>query len=124
MSSHHHYQRSHRHFCSSKRSSFMYFIYSDRHSSSSYSRSPKEIRSLKESQLRNESSTPHKSSALAPKDQIQRDASLTPKLKTGYHRHQIILDDIDKDQYKLFCDEIVQIINGLNDSLQLDHIKK
>ncbi|CAG8646883.1 8657_t:CDS:2, partial [Funneliformis mosseae] len=60
-----------------------------------------EVCSLKESQLKNESSTLHKSSALAPKDQIQRDASLMLKLETEKK------NDVRKDEFKENCETLM-----------------
>ncbi|CAG8741056.1 3438_t:CDS:2, partial [Funneliformis mosseae] len=34
-----------------------------------------------------------------------------------------LLEDIDEKQYKLFHDEVVQVLNGLDESLQLDPSK-
>ncbi|CAB5378470.1 unnamed protein product [Rhizophagus irregularis] len=48
-----------------------------------------------------------------------------PEPEAGYYRHaQNVLENMDEEQYKNFHDEVVQILSGLDDTLQLDHTKK
>ncbi|GBC49379.2 uncharacterized protein OCT59_015669 [Rhizophagus irregularis] len=85
-----------------------------------------EVRTLKKSQTRNDlqaewPSTPQ----TTPVPRSKQNTSLTPEPETGYRRRaRVLLEDMDEDQYKLFHDEVVQILSGLDDSLQLDHTKK
>ncbi|CAG8679213.1 16536_t:CDS:2, partial [Funneliformis mosseae] len=65
-----------------------------------------EVHSLKKSQLRNELSTSHKSSALASKDQIQRDASLTLELETNIRLYLMIWIKINTSySYEIWFDK-------------------
>ncbi|PKY61923.1 hypothetical protein RhiirA4_487577, partial [Rhizophagus irregularis] len=48
-----------------------------------------------------------------------------PEPEAGYYRRaRNVLEDMDEEQYKNFHDEVVQILSGLDDTLQLDHTKK
>ncbi|CAG8626959.1 4336_t:CDS:2, partial [Ambispora leptoticha] len=50
---------------------------------------------------------------------------LSPEPPGGYpKRPHEILEDMDDEQYKLFHDEVIQILSGLDDLLRLDHTKK
>ncbi|PKY60159.1 hypothetical protein RhiirA4_483549, partial [Rhizophagus irregularis] len=76
-----------------------------------------EVRSIKNSQSK-------------PLDDISQSTQYNriispPETEVGYYRRaQSVLDDMNEEQYKNFHDEVVQILNGLDDTLQLDHTKR
>ncbi|CAG8605397.1 13270_t:CDS:2 [Rhizophagus irregularis] len=59
-------------------------------------------------------------------DQSRHNRTESPlEPEAGYYRYaQNVLENMDEEQYKNFHDEVVQILSGLDDTLQLDHTKK
>ncbi|CAI2191145.1 12147_t:CDS:2, partial [Funneliformis geosporum] len=54
----------------------------------------------------------------------RRRISVIPTSEAGYRHARNVFEDMNKEQYKSFHDEVVQVLSGLDDTLQLDHIKR
>ncbi|CAG8650861.1 7246_t:CDS:2 [Funneliformis caledonium] len=50
--------------------------------------------------------------------------SITSASEASYHHARNVLEDMNKEQYKSFHDEVLQILSDFDDVLQLDHTKR